>query len=323
MVSVWYPAVPQAGLMPSPLLEPQIAQQPFFSDQFVAIGFPTTSFTDRLPPLVGYAWAGVPCATASAPYPILLCSPQGYGWRSSLAEKAANFASQGYIVVVSDPADCVASVFPDGQCQMLPHASYAENSVMFQSRWQDLTFILNELTRWNTEDAMFANRLDLANVAVMGTCCGAPPAAEFCRNDPRCRAAILISCDPRDNWPCGFTVPDVDQSGLGKPSLFVTGDADTTDNPSYLWLYNKRATDACAFRILGTAADSPRWHLQSMILVNDFHSLLFPNSLPLGREASRAITDYALWFLNKYLKGSSDPVPPSTNYPRIYGFMQK
>ena len=127
-----------------------------------------------------------------------------------------------------------------------------------------------------------------------------------------------------ENWPCGYgTVPDVDQFGLGKPLLFITGEANTAN---YVWLYNKAAQDACAFHISGTATNCPppyTWTLQAMILVNDYYSLLFPNNLPLGREASRAITDYSLWFLNKYLKGGSDPVPPSTNYPRICGFKQK
>jgi hypothetical protein len=44
--------------------------------------------------------------------------------------------------------------------------------------------------------AVFAGRLDLARVATMGTCSGFDAAAQFYRTDPRCQAAILVSCTP-------------------------------------------------------------------------------------------------------------------------------
>ena len=36
-----------------------------------------------------------------------------------------------------------------------------------------------------------------------------------------------------------------------------------------------------------------------------------------------AITDWTLWFLNKYLKGSNDPMPRTADYPQIFNFKQK
>ncbi len=320
MVSVWYPALPQAGRLPGPLLDAQIAQDPFFSEQLSLLGYPATSFVDRMPQSVGYALPDAPCATNPAPCPILLCSPQGYGWRASLAEKAANFASHGYIVVVSDPRDGIATVWPDGTYLPLPLANKPSPADYIGDRLKDLVFILDELTRWNAGDAVFAGRLDLAKVATMGTCSAFSAAAEFCRSDPRCKAAILVSCAP-DRWVMfGNTspFPELDRSGVGKPLLVVY--ADYADAANYYdFLFNKAAKDATVFQIQGAASGG----YYGMILVQDFYSLLEPYRLTTGREGARTITAYSLWFLNKYLKGSNEPMPPLADYPRILGFKQK
>ena len=317
MVSVWYPAVALAGRLPGPLLDAQIAQQPVLAQGLQqSFGMSTPLFVDRMPQFVGYALPDAPCATSLAPYPIVICSPPVAAWRATLAQKAANFASHGYIVVVWDPCDSFATVFPDGS--FLTQLNWPGlSAAVYQDRLRDLTFILDELTRWNADDPVFAGRLDLARVATMGVCCGYADAAEFCRNDPRCRAAILVSCRP-ERWSCGWDtapVPELDQFGLGKPSLVVYGE----DCPNYTWLFDKAAQDAVAFEISGTTATG--WY--GLILTTDFHWFLFPDYLALGREGSRTITAYSLWFLDKYLKGSSDPSPPLANYPRILGFKQK
>ncbi|MCX6632917.1 MAG: hypothetical protein NTW28_35415, partial [Candidatus Solibacter sp.] len=195
MVSVWYPAVPQAGRLPGPLLDAQIAQQPVLAQALQSVGASTPLFVDRMPQFVGYALPDVPCAPSPAPYPIVICSPPFSAWRATMAQKAANFASHGYIVVVSDPGDSFATVFPDGT--FLTQFNWPGlTAAVYQDRLRDLTFILDELTRWNTDDPVFAGRLDLASVATLGVCCGYADAAEFCFNDPRCRAAILVSCTP-------------------------------------------------------------------------------------------------------------------------------
>ena len=318
MVSVWYPMVPQARQLPGPLLDAQIARDPFFSEQLHLAGYPATNVVDRTPQLVGYALPDAPCATDLAPYPIVLCSPQGYGWRASLAEKAANFASHGYIVVVSDPSDGIATVFPDGTYLTLPGASWPSPPDYIQDRVKDLAFILDELTRWNADDAVFAGRLDITKVAVMGTCSGLTPAAEFGRSDPRCKASILVSCVP-DRWPgLGNTspFPPLDQSGVGKPLVVVYADWASS---SYDFLFNKAAKDAIAFQIQGAANGG----YMGMILVQDFYSLLEPYRLDTGREGARTITDYSLWFLNKYLKSSNDPMPAVKDYPRVINLKQK
>jgi len=60
-----------------------------------------------------------------------------------------------------------------------------------------------------------------------------------------------------------------------------------------------------------------------MVLVSDFYWYLYPNYLATGREASRTIADHSLWFLNKYLKGSNDPMPALADYPRVINLQEK
>ncbi len=40
-------------------------------------------------------------------------------------------------------------------------------------------------------------------------------------------------------------------------------------------------------------------------------------SLPNRRESARTITNWTLRVLNKYLKGSADPMPRTADYPQI------
>ncbi len=322
MVSVWYPAAPQAGRWPGPLLDAPIAHDPFLSEQLHNAGYPAMNVVDRTPQMVGYALPDAPFAANPTPCPILLCSPQGYGWRASLAEKAANFASHGYVVVVSDPCDAVATTFPDGTDLTQPQSGWPFRSDCIQDRVRDLAFMLDELTGWNANDPVFAGRLDLAKVAAMGTCSGFDAAAQFCRFDARCQAAILISCTP-GRWVSPWNnsispIPELEQSGVGKPLLVVFGDyTDAFDY--YDFLFNKAAKDAVVFQIQGVGNAG----YGAMILVQDFYLLLEPYRLAAGKEGARTITDYSLWFLNRHLKGSSAPMPPPPNYPRILGFKQK
>lgn len=322
MISVWYPAVALAGLLPGPLLEPQMAQDPYCSQQLNSAGYPGRNWADRIPQLVEYGLPNAPIATNLSPSPILLCSPQGLGWRASLSEKAANFASHGYVVVLSDPCDALATVFPDGSYLAQPQATWPYRGDCNHDRARDLAFILDELTRWNVDDPVFARRLDLAKVATMGSCSGYGAAAEFCYNDPRCQAAILVSCSPA-RWVAPLQsssapIPALDQFGLGKPQLVIF--ADYSDAGSYYdFLFNKATRDATVFQVKGAASGG----YGGMILVQDFYLLLEPYRQGLGKDAARTITDYSLWFLNKHLKGSRDPSPPLANYPRILGFKQK
>ncbi len=56
------------------------------------------------------------------------------------------------------------------------------------------------------------------------------------------------------------------------------------------------------------------WHLGWRFLSTTF---------ALSGELARTIADYTLWFLNKLLKGSTDPMPQPADYPQLFNFKQK
>jgi len=289
MVSVWYPAVAEAGRIPGRFLELPLAQDA------AVMG----AFTDRMPYFLSHALPNASCATHEAPYPILLYSHGWGGIRAYASEKGPNLASHGYVVVAVDHFDTVGTVFPDGTYLKSGVPGMSEAGT--QDRVKDLVFLVDELERWNVGDPMFAGRLDLARVAAMGGSWGGESAAEFGRIDSRCKAVIPL--DPT------LSTPGLLQYGVQKPLLEITS-TDGNDTT----LYNRGAKDAVWFQI------RPAAHAQ---VTGDIYWFEYPEDLAGGREAARTVNAYALWFLNKYLKGSSDPMPALADYPRVTGFKQK
>jgi len=47
------------------------------------------------------------------------------------------------------------------------------------------------------------------------------------------------------------------------------------------------------------------------------------SKLAQNREATRTMNAYIVWFLNKYVRGINDPMPPPSDYPRVINFRQK
>ncbi len=284
MASIWYPAVAQAGKLPALMESPQLAQDPAWSGSWVSFEHCLRS----------YALPDVLCANRQAPYPVVLYS---HGWgdvREEIAERGPYLASHGYVVVAVDHYDAFGTVFPDGTYL---HGEVGTDTTGpgFQDRVRDLRFVLDELVKWNGNDPVFAGRFDLSRIASMGFSWGGQVAAEFCRVDSRCHAAIRL--DP------GAFSGDLIRFGLQKPFLQINR-PDNTD----LDLFNKTATNAIWFQISATQHAN------------------FCDYYPLdasSREAARTINAYAVWFLNKYLKGSTDPMPALKDYPRVFNFKQK
>jgi pimeloyl-ACP methyl ester carboxylesterase len=78
-------------------------------------------------------------------------------------------------------------------------------------RVADLTFVLTELQRLNTQDRLFAGRLDVSVVGVMGHSLGGEASLLILQREPRLRAAALI--DP--------AVSEEAAGGSGKPVLII------------------------------------------------------------------------------------------------------
>jgi len=221
-------------------------------------------------------------------------------------ERGPEIASHGYVVVGVSHWDAFGTVFPDGTYLRGEDAgTLVVTTAGFQDRVRDLRFVLDQLEEWNRTDAIFTGRLDLTNVATMGYSWGGGVAGEVARLDDRCTAAIVLE---------GYmqNADDLVRLGLNKPTLSIY--ADPLGIPgSELLLFNKVPHDAIWFQISSTT------HLRFL----DYYWFGSSAQIPGFRETMRTMNAYTLWFLNKCLKGSTDPMPALADYPRIINFKQK
>lgn len=98
---------------------------------------------------------------------------------------------------------------------------------------------------------------------------------------------------------------------LLKPTLTMNH-YQTGDINSDMTVFNSSASPAYWFQISNTEHGSfGGWY---WCLNRDMAS---------GRQASRTMNVFALWFLNTHLKGSTDPMPALKDYPRVINFKQK
>lgn len=293
MVSVWYPAVAEAGRLPGRFTDLQITQDPTWMAPFGA-----ADFTARMPYLMSHALPDAPCATNQAPYPVVLNSPALASLRIfACAALGPELASHGYVVVSVDHYDVTRTVFLDGTYLQGDFSS--GTPAKDQNRVQDLVFVMDELARWNTNDPVFAGRLDLTMMAAMGGSKGGQTTTDFARIDSRCR--VLIGLD----GVAGSSALPLQQSVL---EIRASGNFAST-------LYSLTTNHAVWFQISGAS--------HGLVAANDLYWGWSPTDVPGGREAARTIHAYTLWLLNKHLKGCTDPMPALADYPRVTGFIQK
>jgi len=155
----------------------------------------------------------------------------------------------------------------------------------------------------NASDPVLAGRVDVNNVGVFGFSFGGGAAAELCRTDVRCQAALLLEA----TWQ---GADELFQVGLQKPFLGMY--ASTSSSGDYT-LFNKATQDAIWFLISNTEHVS----FTSVHLIVD--------TTPANRQAALTINEYLVSFFNKYLKGQDDHLldGPSANFPRVINFKKK
>jgi len=310
MVSVWYPAVAEAGRLPARWMESQVAHPEYlavYKSWATTMGYTVVGDAlNGMPHFVTYALQDAACTRNQSPYPVVLYSPSYAGLRSFSAQTGPNLASHGYVVVSVDHWDMSWTVFPDGTALVSGLTDTTGiTDITTKDRLRDMAFVLDELARWNTNDVVLAGRLDLTKVAAMGGCWGATVAPEFCRIDDRCKAAIIL-----DGTPSMAGGTDILTFSLQKPFLSIYNGSNGERT-----LFSKAIRDAIRFQINGV--------VHEQIYGDVLYWVEFPGQLATGHEAARTINAYSLWFLNKYLKGSSDPMPAVADYPLVRNFQQK
>lgn len=292
MVSVHYPAQVTSGGRPVPWSDNWIPDRAAFGD-FV-------KDTDKVPYLVGRSILEAAGNRTRAPYPVLLMS-HGFGGdsRSWHHQKAESLVSHGYVFVTIDHWDAASTRWPDGT--ILRGSATQASGAGLQDRVADLRFIVDRLAEWNQSDPLLKGMLDLDRIAAMGFSWGGDTAAEFCRTDARCRAVVFFDGG-------GDTTTEAYRRGAHRPLLEMCS-ASSVDET----FFAKAVRDAIWFQISGTEHNH----------FGDAYWEVLPNTLASGREAARIINDWAVWFLNRHLKGSTDPMPALADYPRIINFKQK
>jgi dienelactone hydrolase len=297
-ITIWYPAERRPGQWPTARDPEPLARDPRILQGVI----------DLAPYLRSYAVRNAPFAAGLVGLPVVFWSHGYPDMRNDGQEWAEHLASHGYVVVGVDHFDASFVVYPDGTYFYTNDSDLTGRDLsvqLLQDRVRDFVVALDEMARWNQNDDLFAGRLNVQNAAAMGWSYGGGAAAEFCRVDPRGRAAVVLE---------GYfqNADALLAAGLSRPVLSIYADPINVPG-SELLLFNKLKQDAVWFQIRGTEhGNFATWYWW-------FTS----KRLDRSREAARTITDYTLWFLNKYLKGSKDPMPQPVSYPQVFNFKQK
>jgi predicted dienelactone hydrolase len=162
---------------------------------------------------------------------VLLLSPSGFP-PLLLGTLAEELASHGHVVVgVNHTYDPIVTVFDDGRTIPANPAASAgalgpqsgSHEEVFRARAEvcmlkaaDLSFVADRVAALDGDaDGPFGGRLDLERVGALGHSFGGNAALEWCRADPRGRAAVNLD---------GALWTDVARHGLDRPALQVLAD---------------------------------------------------------------------------------------------------
>jgi dienelactone hydrolase len=321
MVTFWYPTEAKAGVLPEAYVESNATLYSYLNERNPSI----------VAKFVSHALPGLPLATNQSNYPVVIYS-HGGGFRRQNTDKALELASHGYVVVAVDHIWTTASVFPSGQVVYGQTVICANPKACFQPSLDDVImdfrFVLDELSRLNINDALFAGRLDLERLGAFGFSAGAVPVAEFCRIDARCKAVVLF--DP--GWILEAPT-DLNQFGLQKPFLSMNSTRSDSrpaqpPSPPYTtnWLHGSLAlfTNAINNAFWFQIEDSTHQSFQDRgSLISNQARAADPT--PVSRAISQTIRACTLSFFDKYLKGQDDHLldNPVAVYTNIINFRSK
>ena len=219
MLCIWYPSISGTGTGTGTGTEAAAYLPPAWRPVCDAIGVETDGLRSS-------AGEGVPMADDHTRYPIVLLSPSGFP-PLLLSGTAEQLASHGYIVIgVNHTYETTVTPFSDGRMipinpraiagalgpQTGPHdEAFADRAAVCRYKAADLRFVAEELARVQTGgDQLLMGRLDLSRMGAIGHSFGGCAALQWCRDDPRCRAAVNLD---------GAVWTDVGVSGLDRPAL--------------------------------------------------------------------------------------------------------
>ena len=328
MVSFWYPAVAQAGILPAKYVEPQVATG---SSYWNLASYGGQNFGSQVAAFFSHSASNAPLATNLSAYPVVLYQPGYGGHRRENADKAEDLASWGYVVVGLDTSDTFVSVFPNGTVVSGQSSAdtIGEYDAAIEGRLLDMQFVLDELESLNANDPRLGGRLDLDKIGVFGWSMGGATAAQLCLRDSRCKAGAGM-----DGW---FNESNLLTQPLSVPYLYFRSDLGPDPNPGSvladgrpddrLEVYNEQVTNAYWVRLVSTVHGNfsdPGLIVDSASLESAFLTPMSGQFLPPAR-VSQIVRTYVLSFFNKFLLGEDDHLldGPSAAYPEVMQFLSK
>jgi hypothetical protein len=195
LVDVWYPADPAPGAAPAPLFGPELAG--LYSQMLGLEGNPIAAIRANAIP-------NAPLARADAPFPVIIFDPGFSESPRHYTILIEDLTSRGFVVFgLSHPYVTAIVEFPDGAViEPVTHTQlarlWAPSDIYegeFRGMWvPDMLFALDQIAALNRPviGGMFAGRLDLDRLGLIGHSQGARTAAEVCLLDSRCRGAINL-----------------------------------------------------------------------------------------------------------------------------------
>ena len=339
-IRVWYPAQNvSADAKPQPIFGSQTKELAEAIAASLRLPKGALSF---LALVSSHSYADAPLAAAKDRFPVIVFSHGYYqGFAAQNADQMEELASHGYVVfTIGHTYETILNVFPDGRAvsaaekpplfQPNPkageltksymesktpaeRAAYARQIVLLSPAnerlrvWvNDVQFVLDEIERMNAgkTKSIFAGKLDVKRIGVMGMSFGGATAGEVCLKDKRCRAGINMD---------GLQHGDVYASGLKRPFMFMNNE--TQNQGINRDIYEAAKSNAYFLTVKG--AKHLNFSNFNLLSALDRESQIL-GKIP-GDRMEKIMSSYILAFFDKYLKNIDSPMleRPSSDFPEI------
>lgn len=220
LVWIWYPAARGTSAAMEDYL-PEASRLAVEHHSFLL----NRLMTRNLSKVHGHSLRDAEVSPQQQSYPVTILRAGGSLEVWNYTTLAEDLASHGYVVVGLDsPYRTFTVAFPDGRVMIRTPENNPElfsgdelerRGGKLLAAWiGDIGLALDRLARLNASDptGKFTGRLDMTRLGVFGHSFGGAQAAQFCSQDPRCKAAIDID---------GSLHGTVIQRGLHQPFMFL------------------------------------------------------------------------------------------------------
>lgn len=329
LVWIWYPAPPTESKTTSDYVPVEVQLKKDLPGGFAVMRW----LTRDLSRVHSHGTTDAPVSPRLASYPAVILRGGASAGVINYTTLAEDLASHGYVVVGIDaPYRTGLTVFPDGRVITQTPENNPELYVgdqqaarlneIFAAWVVDIGFVVGRLERLNASDpsGRFTGRLDMSRLGVFGHSFGGAQAAQFCHDDPRCKAAVDV-----DGAPFGSVI----QSGLTQPFMFLLSghgeekDADSLEILAHVQsIYDRLPTDS-RMRVEIRGANHFLFSddgalMKSRVLIG---ALRLAGVVGIDGPRQLAVTAYCLRrFFDMHLKGVGQ-VPlqlSSPRYPEIH-----